>query len=1394
MTFALPTTEFGGNYANVKMLQSVADALGNTATITSSGRLTTAVTDGAGRVTQCAVSNGMITSITAPGMPAVSYAYTSNRLTSITHEDSEVTTYQYNGNGLLSQVNNHDGTSIVIGYYDDREPYRVKRIEYWANGSAYGGREYEYGDCRTTAYELIPSNSTTLTTGKALIYHFNDAGAVVSVNDELGYGSFAGYSPELPLNHPEYISKMQRCVDNRLLNHCFLNINDDWTADLMDGTGSSGYSSEDNYVGGRAYKLNKTSVGGRISTYQQVYLEKGQAYTLACQYKTTSSAALQFAVTYTNSVGNPQTVESLLNQSSSWERAYLTFTLPSDAQSNTVTLRFMAAGGAGVVRLDAAQLETGEIMNRHNLLQNGSFTMNTSGAPFRWTAGEDNTETDGVYTTATGDRPQGLYGNVLRLYGEPGKIKSFYQGFTCFGNAGDVFTVGGWSMSNTRPSRTESDSLPCEYCMQIRARPFAEGYTPSLETIATIYWSEEWSGWHFAAKPITIPWQYSTVGVRIYYRNSLNYAEFSNIFLHKEEFGKTYTYDDDGNITRVKNTAAADSYATYDDFNNTLTSREPGRPSNVKTVNNYGDTDLQRKKHLLLKTTSPMSVIQTFQYDNKGNNTVAQTEDSTATDFIRGTTAYSGNQNYVASQTDARNKTVTSVTDANKGTLTSVTDPNSQTVSYTYDTLKRVTQASATAGGNTYKNEYVYEDDRLKTVKHNTTSDATCDVAYHFGYDAQGRPTTVKVGAVEATAQTLSTNTYNTTYGSPLYGTLTQTTFGNGDSIRNTYDEFKRVTGVRFDSDASDRYTYDFGANGQVAKVTDTLLNRTAQSEYDVANRPMRVIHKQNGQHLYTGQVAYDAYGNLSQFSEKVGTASTAYATTFGYDNQSRPTTVQYGSASNQTAYTYDDLGRMTTRTLTVGGTNYASTYGFTAGGHGAGSTTALVSSITQNGQNCSYTYDDVGNITSEIRGAYTTTYGYDNLGQLTRVNNQRTNWTLTYEYDRGGNILNEKRYSYTTGVLGAVLETISYTYDAAWNDKLTSYYDMPITYDVNGNVHTYNGWTYTWQCGRQLAGMSRAATIVSFDYNADGLRIRKTVNGTATNYTLHGKQIVHLKKSADNMHFFYDAQGRPSVVDFNGIKYGYVHNLQGDVIALIDGSGSQVVEYTYDAWGKLLTRTGTLAATLGVLNPFRWRGYVYDEETYRYYLRSRYYSPPWHKFLNADSTLGKPGSLLGHNVFAYCKNNPVKMIDPSGEMAYSNDLLHMYIKKEYELEDKEETALENIGKYCYQTAVQKFGITAREVEALEQTVIDVCNSEEIRNIRNWSYSKPGKAITKAGFALYHLVKGTFDFAVGGTLYLMPEIAVTKVAGTLFVTRGVYHYIKYIQGASEAINLIVGGE
>jgi len=163
------------------------------------------------------------------------------------------------------------------------------------------------------------------------------------------------------------------------------------------------------------------------------------------------------------------------------------------------------------------------------------------------------------------------------------------------------------------------------------------------------------------------------------------------------------------------------------------------------------------------------------------------------------------------------------------------------------------------------------------------------------------------------------------------------------------------------------------------------------------------------------------------------------------------------------------------------------------------------------------------------------------------------------------------------------------------------------------------------------------------FVYNADGLRVQKIVNGVVTDYVLHGKNVVHMKRGDDELHFFYDAQNRPAVVVYNGTAYAYVKNLQGDVIAILDAAGNVVVSYVYDAWGAPIGKSGSMAETLGTVQPFRYRGYVFDEETGLYYLRSRYYSAERSRFVNADDCFSEK------NLYCYCINAPVERCDPSG-------------------------------------------------------------------------------------------------------------------------------------------------
>ena len=155
---------------------------------------------------------------------------------------------------------------------------------------------------------------------------------------------------------------------------------------------------------------------------------------------------------------------------------------------------------------------------------------------------------------------------------------------------------------------------------------------------------------------------------------------------------------------------------------------------------------------------------------------------------------------------------------------------------------------------------------------------------------------------------------------------------------------------------------------------------------------------------------------------------------------------------------------------------------------------------------------------------------------------------------------------------------------------------------------------------------------------HAGGKLLRETITEGETTRTLD---------------FVYDNAGNPySLIYNNGTTtttYYYITNLQGDVMYLVDASGSEVAAYDYDPYGKVITSTGELAE----VNPLRYRGYYYDTETGFYYLQSRYYDPEICRFINADSYASTGQGFLGLNMFAYCNNNPVMNSDALGTLVY---------------------------------------------------------------------------------------------------------------------------------------------
>ncbi len=155
------------------------------------------------------------------------------------------------------------------------------------------------------------------------------------------------------------------------------------------------------------------------------------------------------------------------------------------------------------------------------------------------------------------------------------------------------------------------------------------------------------------------------------------------------------------------------------------------------------------------------------------------------------------------------------------------------------------------------------------------------------------------------------------------------------------------------------------------------------------------------------------------------------------------------------------------------------------------------------------------------------------------------------------------------------------------------------------------------------------------------------------TYVTQNGKvmrETIGTGATAKVLDFIYDNNGKPfALIYTNGTAepdtYYYVLNRQGDVVALMTAHRTIVAQYTYNAWGKILQASGTMAST----NPLRYRGYYYDTETGFYYLQSRYYDPANHSFLTADVLFDRGVGFVGFNLYLYCGNNPVNRKDASG-------------------------------------------------------------------------------------------------------------------------------------------------
>ncbi|MCM1289488.1 MAG: hypothetical protein NC132_02410 [Corallococcus sp.] len=572
-----------------------------------------------------------------------------------------------------------------------------------------------------------------------------------------------------------------------------------------------------------------------------------------------------------------------------------------------------------------------------------------------------------------------------------------------------------------------------------------------------------------------------------------------------------------------------------------------------------------------------------------------------------------------------------------QGNVTVQTDGKGNGTAFGHKDGKLVSISGA-ADGEESKNLMHYTADFLTNASNGETE-------YNYTYDGFGRTTNVEIAGTEyasikyandcTASATLADGTTQTTETDKYGNTVRQdTVYADGDRERVTaeYDELQKPTKRIIDINGVTAYNveYKYNDSGNVtSEVRDGNSPLTKEYGYNTDGDLQQTVYTVAEQHL---KYVYETDGTPDKRNSKV---------VLPFEVEQR--------------FAYDGLGR--TREIFLGENLVKDIHYAKYGDHATNRVSSVWYGI--NGirkDNTRYTYDKAGNIeTITKNGKLVARYKYDGLNRLVREDNKHFG-TFTYQYDSAGNILSKAKYAYTVAdVLGEPIEVKDYAYrQHGWKDQLLAYNGERCEYDALGNPTVYRDRTLTWQ-GRRLLSYGRDNKSAIFTYDANGTRTSKTIKQneqvvSQSKYIYDGNNLVAEQRNGSWLYYLYGVDG---VAGFNyqDNTYLFRKNLQGDVTHIYTADGALVVQYAYDAWGNceiVLDNTDKI----GLLNPFRYRSYYFDEETNLYYLQTRYYDPEVARFLNADSIeYLDPETLGGLNLYAYCGNNPVIHYDPTGEI-----------------------------------------------------------------------------------------------------------------------------------------------
>lgn len=529
-----------------------------------------------------------------------------------------------------------------------------------------------------------------------------------------------------------------------------------------------------------------------------------------------------------------------------------------------------------------------------------------------------------------------------------------------------------------------------------------------------------------------------------------------------------------------------------------------------------------------------------------------------------------------------------------------------------------------------------------------------------------------KYGRIKQVKRSLNgvTETFNYTYDENITESIfaskpQQITKGN-NKIHNVYDDDGNLTTTGlYEAVSADNN----GTNYKWVNTMQQIDDNTVKYQFE------------NDAYEYYSSIQYDAD---KAFSPRVTAAKNMWycGMITDYEVQERPIFCQ--------DYAYDKFGRLTSAKCDK---HYNYEYEYATGDNGSANllqkvkyrnTTVLEPELNRtehldikqdenltyypNGLvksvNQTYSFDLplYTNVSRQGSGAVSREYAYDSAHRLTQDICTQTNddgsgkkTTQNYSYRRDGRLQSLAKtinHSYADGTTGKVESTTTYFYNK-FGQLLSLTDGTTFSYDGYGNRvqrnHTGDDVSYEYKYGSMLTKVVRRGVTSNYNYNLDGVRCKKTVGSVETKYYLDGNKILR-ENGKNDLHYYY---GKDGLIGFaltkNNVskEFVYVYDSQGNVTMVFskNNPSESFARYEYDAFGNCTVRDSNGAVNnspdfIGNINPFRWKGFYFDEESGLYYANGSYYDPETGLYVDAA-----PMSTVIDNAFntrSLDRNRPV--------------------------------------------------------------------------------------------------------------------------------------------------------